>query len=112
VRNLKSEIGNLRSSEAWLAAPAGTETARDWLPRNQEPGGGVRMAAAQVGESRSGFVLANAAKKAQSRRMNASDDVSDFAAEQGLNEEVALKRCMKGQSKESAEKGAEDCGMV
>jgi hypothetical protein len=32
VRNRKSEIGNLQSSEVWPAGPAGTETAADRLP--------------------------------------------------------------------------------
>lgn len=42
VRNRKSEIGHLQSSEAWPAAPTGTKAARDWIPRCPSASRGTR----------------------------------------------------------------------
>ncbi len=56
---------------------------------------------------RSGFVMANTTRSAHSYSMKITEDVRKYAAEQGLDEQEALKKGMEEKSKEFVEKGAE-----
>jgi NAD-dependent oxidoreductase involved in siderophore biosynthesis len=55
----------------------------------------------------SAFVMANSTRNAHSCPKKITEDVHQYAAEQGNAEEEALKKGMEAKSKEFVEKGAE-----